>query len=70
AHDGRILADIVAEWASTHGEPFVLVVDGPAGGTYVQGAGGDETNIGVVDFVRTLAERTPGSGVLRHTLPL
>ncbi|NNE13210.1 MAG: maleylpyruvate isomerase family mycothiol-dependent enzyme, partial [Ilumatobacter sp.] len=42
AHDGRILADIVAEWASTHGEPFVLVVDGPAGGTYVQGAGGDE----------------------------
>lgn len=23
-HDGRIMADIVAEWAATHGEPFAL----------------------------------------------
>ncbi|MEJ7800070.1 MAG: maleylpyruvate isomerase family mycothiol-dependent enzyme, partial [Ilumatobacter sp.] len=57
-HDGRIVADIVAEWAATHGEPFTLVLDGPAGGTYVQGASGDEVHIGVVAFIRTLAERT------------
>ena len=69
-HDGRILADIVAEWGATHGELFTLVLDGPAGGTYVQGAGGDEIHIGVVDFVRTLAERTTASGILQHTLPL
>ena len=69
-HDGRILADIVAEWSATHGEPFTLVLDGPAGGTYVQGAGGDEVHVGVVEFVRTLAERTTATGVLRHTLPL
>ena len=69
-HDGRILADIVAEWAATHGEPFTLVLDGPAGGTFVQGTGGEEVRISVVDFIRTLAERTPASGVLRHTLPL
>ena len=69
-HDGRILADIVAEWAATHGEPFTLVVDGPAGGAYLQGAGGDEIHISVVDLVRTLAERTTASGVLQHPLPL
>ena len=70
AHDGRIVADIIAEWATTHGEPFTLVLDGPAGGTFVQGIGGEEVRISVVDFVRTLAERTTASGVLRHTLPL
>ena len=70
AHDGRILADIVAEWAATHGEPFTLVLDGPAGGTFVQGVGGEAIHISVIDFVRTLAERTTASGVLQHTLPL
>jgi uncharacterized protein (TIGR03083 family) len=70
AHDGRILADIVAEWAATHQEPFTLVLDGPAGGTFVQGTSGEEVHISVVDFVRTLAERTTAGGVLRHTLPL
>ena len=69
-HDGRILADIVAEWAATHGEPFTLVLDGPAGGTFVQGVGGEEIHISVIDFVRTLAERTTASGILQHTLPL
>jgi uncharacterized protein (TIGR03083 family) len=70
AHDGRILADIIAEWASTHREPFTLVLDGPAAGTFVHGTGGEEVHISVVDFVRTLAERTTAGGVLRHTLPL
>ncbi len=69
-HDGRILADIVAEWASTHGEPLSLVLEGPAGGSYRQGVGGDEIRISSIDFVRTLAERTTADGVLRHTLPL
>jgi uncharacterized protein (TIGR03083 family) len=69
-HDGRILADIVAEWAGTHGEPFSLVLEGPAGGTYMHGVGGDEIRISVDDFVRILAERTTASGVLQHTLPL
>lgn len=69
-HDGRILADIVAEWAATHHQPFTLVLDGPAGGTYAGGTGGDDVHIGVVDFIRTLAERTTASGILQHTLPL
>ncbi|MEO5724403.1 MAG: maleylpyruvate isomerase family mycothiol-dependent enzyme [Ilumatobacteraceae bacterium] len=69
-HDGRILADIIAEWAATHGKPFVLVLDGPAGGTYMQGVDGEQIHISVIDFVRILTERTTASGILQHTLPL
>ena len=31
-HDGRLIADVVAEWARRHGQPFTLVLAGPAGG--------------------------------------
>ena len=31
AHDGRIVADIVAEWSTTHTDPFTLHLTGPAG---------------------------------------
>ncbi len=31
-HDGRIVADVVAEWARRHGQPFTLTLTGPAGG--------------------------------------
>jgi hypothetical protein len=70
AHDGRIVADIVAEWADIHGQPFELVLSGPAGGTFTQGAGGDCVEIDALDFVRTLSGRLPGVGVLSHPLPL
>ncbi|MEP6560307.1 MAG: maleylpyruvate isomerase family mycothiol-dependent enzyme [Nakamurella sp.] len=40
-HDGRLVADLVAEWAGTHGEPFVLELAGPAGGTFSSGGGGE-----------------------------
>ena len=70
AHDGRIVADYVAEWAGTHGRPFVLELTGPAGGTYSAGTGGEQVSIDVLQFVRTLAGRLPGDGVLRHPLPL
>ncbi len=69
-HDGRLVADLVAEWAGIHGQPFVLVLDGPAGGTYTQGAGGEHVTIDALDFVRTLSGRLPGAGVLAHPLPL
>src|SRR4051794_17931994 len=31
-HDGRIVADVVAEWASAHRQPYRLTLTGPAGG--------------------------------------
>ncbi len=69
-HDGRLVADIVAEWASIHGQPFELVLDGPAGGKFKQGADGERVELDALDFVRTLAGRLPGAGVLSHSLPL
>ena len=69
-HDGRLVADIVAEWASIHDEPFELVLDGPAGGKYSQGVGGERVDIDVIEFIRVLAGRRPGTGVLSHPLPL
>ena len=38
-HDGRLVADLVAEWAGIHGQPFELALTGPAGGTFTQGDG-------------------------------
>ena len=69
-HDGRLIADIVAEWASIHGEPFELVLDGPAGGKFTQGVDGERVEIDAIEFVRALAGRRAGTGVLRHPLPL
>ena len=69
-HDGRIVADIVAEWANTHDEPFVLVLGGPAGGQYTAGTGGEEVSMDAIEFCRVLAERGHGTGILRHVLPL
>lgn len=69
-HDGRLVADIVGEWSELHGEPFELRLTGPAGGTFGQGQGGEVVELDALDFVRTLAGRLPGTGVLRHPLPL
>jgi uncharacterized protein (TIGR03083 family) len=69
-HDGRLVGDIVAEWATIHGEPFELVLDGPAGGKYSQGVDGERVDIDAFDFIRVLSGRLPGTGVLSHALPL
>jgi uncharacterized protein (TIGR03083 family) len=69
-HDGRLVADIVTEWAGIHGQPFELVLTGPAGGTFSQGDGGERVEIGAWDFVRTLSGRLPATGVLANPLPL
>ena len=47
-----------------------LVLDGPAGGKYSQGVDGERVEIDAVDFIRTLASRLPGTGVLSNPLPL
>lgn len=68
-HDGRIVADVVAEWARRHGSPFHLVLTGPAGGEYVAGDGGDELTIDAVEFCRTLSGRATGTGLLSQEVP-
>ncbi|MGI8519022.1 MAG: maleylpyruvate isomerase family mycothiol-dependent enzyme [Actinomycetota bacterium] len=37
AYDGRLVADVVSDWARRHGRPFKLVLEGRAGGMYAQG---------------------------------
>jgi uncharacterized protein (TIGR03083 family) len=69
-HDGRLVADIVAEWADLHGQAFDLVLEGPAGGKFSRGIDGERVEIDAVDFIRTLSGRLPGTGVLSHPLPL
>ena len=69
-HDGRLVADLVGEWAGIHGQPFELVLEGPAGGKFSQGTGGERVEIDAIEFVQTLSGRRPGTGVLSHPLPL
>jgi uncharacterized protein (TIGR03083 family) len=69
-HDGRLVADVVGEWATLHGVPFDLVLTGPAGGTFTQGVDGEHVEVDAVEFVRILSGRRPGTGVLAHPLPL
>ena len=69
-HDGRLVADIVAEWASIHGQPFELVLGGPAGDKFTQGVDGERVEIDALNFIRTLSGRLPGAGVLSNPLPL
>ena len=71
-HDGRIVADVVAEWARRHGEPFVVELTGSAGSTYAGGARGpaaERLSMDAVAFCRTLAGRLPATGVLGTPVP-
>jgi len=59
-HDGRLIADVVAEWARRHGQPFTLTLDGPAGGHFTAGNGtGDHIDLDAVEFCRALSGRSP-----------
>lgn len=55
--DGRIVEDVVAEWAARHGQPFELTLTGPAGGRYRQGAGGEALEHDAIEFCRILSGR-------------
>ena len=68
-HDGRIVADVVAEWAGRHGQPFTLRLTGPAGGSYVQGAGGPDLQLDAIEFCRILSGRATAEGLLTQFVP-
>jgi uncharacterized protein (TIGR03083 family) len=63
-HDGRIVADVVAEWARTHRQPFTLELTGPAGGSFLGQGGGQPLTLDAVEFCRALSGRTHGTGLL------
>jgi uncharacterized protein (TIGR03083 family) len=71
-HDGRIVADVVAEWGRRHGKGFVLELSGPAGGTYSHDPhihGIDHLSLDAVEFCRTLSGRGPANGLLTTVVP-
>jgi uncharacterized protein (TIGR03083 family) len=68
-HDGVLVADVVAEWAERHGQPFVLTLTGPAGGHWSRGSGGPAYHLDPVEFCRSLSGRAKGDGLLTTEVP-
>jgi uncharacterized protein (TIGR03083 family) len=63
-HDGRIVADVVSDWAARHRRPFTLILDGPAGGVHRSGSDGEEHHLDAVEFCRVASGRATGTGLL------
>ena len=68
-HDGRIVADAVAEWARRHGQPFTLELAGSAGGTFIQGSGGESIALDAIELCRIFSGRATGIGLLAQEVP-
>lgn len=64
AHDGRIIEDVVREWASKHDAPFVLELTGPAGGSFQRGSNGQLITLDAVEFCLVVSGRS------QNTFPL
>lgn len=57
-HDGRIVEDVVAEWATKHDSSFTLRLTGLVGGEFSRGTGGPEIAIDAVEFCKVLGGRS------------
>ena len=68
-HDGILVADVAAEWASRHAQPCSLVLSGPAGGSWSWGSGGPVMELDAVEFCRVVSGREHGEGLLGVAVP-
>jgi uncharacterized protein (TIGR03083 family) len=71
-HDGALVADVVAEWAARHGQPYRLRLTGPAGGEWSSGTPGatrEEIELDAVEFCRLLSGRGTAIGLLAQEVP-
>lgn len=68
-HDGVLVADVVAEWADRHGQPYELRLSGPAGGRWSSGTGGPVFETDAVGFCRALSGRGPADPPLATYVP-
>ena len=72
-HDGRIVADIVVDWARRHGKPFVLELTGAAGGAYAQrpdASGAERVELDAVEFCRAPGRSGAGNRPAHHDRPV
>ena len=68
-HDGRLVADVVAEWAGRHGQPFALTLTGQAGGRWRSGEAGEHLELDALDFCWIVSDRAPGTGLMATKVP-
>ncbi len=74
-HDGRLVADVIAELARHYGKPFTLTLTGAAGGEFVAGDGsGEQVTIDAIELCRMLSGRPPAdarprTGLLATEVP-
>ena len=69
SHDGRLVADVVAEWARRHVQPFSLTLTGRAGGRWQVGDEGEHLELDALDFCWTVGSRRFGTGLLTTEVP-
>jgi uncharacterized protein (TIGR03083 family) len=69
AHDGRLVAGVVSEWAHRHRRPFTLKLTGPAGGEWHAAERGEQIELDALEFCWTVAGRAPGNGLLATPVP-
>jgi uncharacterized protein (TIGR03083 family) len=68
-HDGVIVADVVREWATRHGQPYRLRLTGAAGGSFSSGVPARDDavptlELDALEFCRILSGRKDGAGLL------
>jgi uncharacterized protein (TIGR03083 family) len=68
-HDGVVVADVVAEWALRHGQPYALVLTGPAGGRWSSGAAAEAISLDAEEFCRIVSGRGSGAGLMSTFVP-
>ena len=68
-HDGVLIADAVAEWASRHDAAYDLALTGPAGGSWQRGSGGERIEMDAIDFCRAISGRGDAPGLLSVQVP-
>jgi uncharacterized protein (TIGR03083 family) len=68
-HDGALVADVVAEWAGRHGQPYALRLTGPAGGSWHRGDSGPQIEMDAVEFCRQVSGRGTAAGLTNTQVP-
>lgn len=68
-HDGAIVADVVAEWATRHDAAYDLILTGPAGGSWQRGDAGERIEMDAIAFCRAVSGRGEAPGLLSVQVP-
>ncbi|MFD5174710.1 maleylpyruvate isomerase family mycothiol-dependent enzyme [Nocardia sp. NPDC058379] len=69
-HDGRLVDDVVREWAQRHGASYRLTLHGPAGGTWASGpTAAPAIELDAIEFCRIVSRRADGTGLLSTEVP-